>query len=72
VRAAHDLRWLADAEAAGPEARRGTRVYRGTHTLILDTTDGLSALSLDRLQKLYARHYIMPPMPPMPPWLWSD
>jgi hypothetical protein len=28
-------------------------------------------LSLDRLQKLYSRHYIMPPMPPMPPWLWS-
>jgi hypothetical protein len=38
----------------------------------LDTTDGLSAvvpfLSLDRLQKLYSRHYIIPPMPP---WLWS-
>jgi hypothetical protein len=25
-------------------------------------------LSLDGLQKLYSRHYIMPPMPP---WLWS-
>ena len=25
-------------------------------------------LSLDRLQKHYSRHYIIPPMPP---WLWS-
>jgi hypothetical protein len=63
----HDLRrWVADAEAAwgGPEARPGSRVYPGTHKIILDTTDGLSvvpSLSLDRLQKLYSRHYIMPP-----------
>ena len=50
---------------------RGCRggVYRGTHR----SSSALQVvserrLSLDRLQKLYSRHYIMPPMPP---WLWS-
>ena len=48
------------------------KVYRGTHKIILDTTvvylGFLPFLSLERLQKLYSRYYIIPPIPP---WLWS-
>ena len=63
----------ADAEAAcvGLEAHRGSRIYRRTHDHPRHHRWSLGVvpfLSLDRLQKHYSRHYIIPPMPP---WLWS-